>query len=96
MSLKIDKMHFLYGKTPGEKCKDCFHLIGGVNEYRKCEIYGISASASTDWRLSWDACGLWNKPRPKGEDVPIVRLQRPDKVVKQIPGQMSLFAEDGK
>lgn len=92
MSLKIDKMHFLYGETPGEKCRDCCHLIGGVNEYRKCEIYGTSRSQSTDWRLSWDACGIWNKPRPAGEDKPIVQLNRGiRKYDEPIKGQMSLF-----
>lgn len=87
MKRKIDRMHELFGTLPGQKCRDCYHLKGGVNEYRKCEVYGRSASEATDWALKYDACGLFNKPYDG--DVPIVRLQRGDpKEEVQIDGQM--------
>lgn len=91
MDRKIDKMHRLFGRAWGEKCANCQHLQGGVNQYRKCEVYGESASEATDWALKWDACGLFNKPY-KG-DVPIVNLNKGGRKAAevQIKGQMSLF-----
>lgn len=89
MQRKIDKMHSMFGIKQGSICKDCKHLKGGLNEYRKCRIYGVSASEATDWCLKYTACGLYNKDY-KG-DVPIVRLNSSDKTEEQIPGQMSLF-----
>ena len=87
---KIERMHDLFGVTPNEKCKSCYHLKGGVNEYRKCEIYGRSASEATDWALKYDACGMWNKPYSGG---PIVRLNKGRVKVPemQVEGQISLF-----
>lgn len=87
---KIDKMQLLFGTTPGEKCRDCYHLKGGVNEYRKCEVYGESSSEATDWALRWNACGLWNKAYG---GKPIVNLNKGGhkKPEEQIEGQMSLF-----
>lgn len=89
MKRKLDRMHELFGVEYGKKCKDCYHLQGGKNEYRKCDVYGHSASESTDWALSWEACGLYNKDWHG--DVPIVRLQRGERKEEQIPGQMSMF-----
>jgi len=90
MLRKIDKMQALFGVTPGKKCRDCNHLKGGVNEYRKCECYGDSSSEATDWALRYDACGLWNKPY---NGLPIVRLNKGSvkKPEEQIEGQMNLF-----
>ena len=93
MLRKIDKMHSLFGVKIGEKCKDCMHLKGGVNQYRKCEIYGDSASEATDWALKYTACGLWNEDY--NGSIPIVRLNkgRVKKLEEQISGQMSLFED---
>ena len=90
MLRKIDRMHEQFGFTPGEKCKTCIHLKGGVNQYRKCEVYGESASEATDWALKYNACGLWNKTY---NGSPIVRLNKGSakKPEEQIDGQMSLF-----
>jgi len=58
-SKKIERMHSLYGFHPPDKCADCIHLA--VNRHSKncykCELYGITAGASTDWRISYGACG---------------------------------------
>lgn len=87
---KNEAMYSLFGKADG-KCRDCCHLKGGVNEYRKCRIYGVSASEATDWVLSWQACGLFNKDSPY--DVPIVNLNKGGRKAEevQIPGQMSFL-----
>lgn len=62
---KIEKMHYLFGKIEGHKCKECSRLIcvPGLNGKRfyKCLNYGQSNTESTDWRLSYTACGLLNK-----------------------------------
>lgn len=90
MVRKIERMHELFGTCSGQKCKDCEHLYGGVNNYRKCLIYGNTRSEATDWALKYDACGLWNKPYKA--EIPIVKLQRSDgKEESQIDGQMELF-----
>lgn len=89
MTRKIAKMHEMFGFTMGEKCKTCSHLKGGVNEYRKCEVYGDTRSEATDWALKYDACGLWNKPY--SGDVPIVRLNGgTEKKQIQVDGQIKL------
>ena len=91
MTRKIEKMQELFGTMPGKKCKDCDHLWKvqkrGTRCF-KCDVYGDTSSEATDWRMKWDACGLWNKDY-KG-DIPIVRLnaggaKKPD---EQIEGQM--------
>lgn len=90
MERKIDKMHKLFGVIPSKKCKDCKHLKGGVNEYRKCWIYGCTSSASSDWNLSYIACGMFN--RDWDGDIPIIKLNRGvKKQEEQIEGQMSFL-----
>ena len=62
---RIQQMYRLFGKTDGKKCKTCAHLIavGHSRTYYKCEKSNVSSSAATDWRVGWDACGLYAKPR---------------------------------
>lgn len=93
MTRKIDRMHELFGISEQHKCKNCDHLIGGVNEYRKCEVYGNTRSEATDWALSWTACGLFNKESP--HDMPIVKLQHSRKAQDELQcdGQLSLFTD---
>ncbi len=57
---KIIAMHKMFGKVKNV-CGNCCHLIGNKGSYRKCELYGISRSEATDWALSWQACGAFNK-----------------------------------
>ena len=90
MSRKIEKMHEVFGREWGKKCKDCRHLSGNANQYRKCEIYGNTRSDATDWALSYEACGLWNKEY-KG-DIPIIDLGKERRRTDlQVPGQMSFL-----
>lgn len=60
---KIHAMHKRYGIDWENTCKGCCHLISGEwhdKRYHKCELYGMSHSEATDWRLSWMACGMFN------------------------------------
>ena len=59
MSRKIGAMHDMFG-TVKDVCNNCCHLLGEKGGYRKCEIYGVSHSAATDWAISWQACGMFN------------------------------------
>ena len=54
---KIEAMHAMFGKAAGI-CKDCKYFRGSIGGYKKCRIYGISASEATDWANKWPACGL--------------------------------------
>lgn len=56
-----EKLLSVYGTTWGEKCKDCAHL-GYFNfgkKYYKCTKTKYTNSESTDWRVNWQACGLF-------------------------------------
>lgn len=60
---KIHAMHRRFGTCAGLFCRDCDHLISGDyhnRKYHKCELYGLSHSEATDWRLSYTACGMYN------------------------------------
>lgn len=62
---KIEAMHKRFGKDEAHKCRDCCHLISGDyrgRRYHKCNLYGMSRSEATDWRLSYAACGAYNVP----------------------------------
>lgn len=62
MNRKIDAMHERFGRHDGI-CKECGNLecyYQNGRYYYKCKVYGNSRSAATDWRLSWDACGMYN------------------------------------
>lgn len=89
MILKADKMHILFGKTSGHKCKECNHLIKKTYDktYNKCECYGTSSSKSTDWKVSSVACGLFNKEY-NGKKAVNIRIEEP---MKQIKGQISFL-----
>ena len=60
---KIAAMHKRFGIDDFHQCKECDHLIGGEyrgRRYYKCELYGMTHSVATDWRLRYQACGLFN------------------------------------
>lgn len=52
-----------HGRTIGEKCKTCDYLCWHQRSKRwyKCELRGITSGAGTDHRVSWDACGLYER-----------------------------------
>ena len=91
---KIDAMHKLFGISPGKRCGDCQHLRTyqqGQRRWFKCELYGTSASVATDWVKKWDACGLFDKPAPKGYRQIIKTLTNDPKKIMPIMGQIDMF-----
>lgn len=90
---KIDAMHHFYGFGTGQ-CKDCPHFIRKVwdRTFNKCTVYGDSNSAATDWRLSYQACGLIDKPFPE-DDVRIVKRVTRSFDDKPLPWQIDMFGD---
>lgn len=84
----IDKMHELFGKNEQLTCKSCRHLNSYTanRKWYKCEVYGESCCASSDWRLKWTACGMYNKPYG-GIEVRLIRFKS-NQPEAQIDGQM--------
>ena len=94
MLIKIEKMHYLFGKSDG-KCKNCEHYSTFKyhdKSYRKCEVYGITQSEASDWKAGYGACGLFpNKENPYGRNIIELRIGAEKKTEEQIDGQMTLF-----
>lgn len=89
---KIDAMHHYYGHGCG-KCESCPHFMyKGIydNHYFKCRVYGDSASEATDWRKSYDACGLIDKPFPADEIRIVERIIITRRDDTPIDGQMTV------
>ena len=88
---KIELMHREFGASPGHKCQHCDNLIVRHRDrrYYKCEVYGISNSEATDWRLSYDACGMFNKVWFGGPIVRLVQPQQPE--TENLEGQECIF-----
>lgn len=67
---QIAAMYRAHGKSlSGLTCGDCAHLIDSPThgkKYFKCELYGITRGAATDWRKKWKACNRLkvNNPPP--------------------------------
>lgn len=61
----VNPMVIGYGEGPADRrCHDCAHLIrshGGSREYYKCDLRGVSSSATTDHRWGWPTCGLFEQ-----------------------------------
>lgn len=92
MSRPVEKMYQLYGMEKGKRCGDCKHFLRQSyrgKTYFKCSLYGCSNCQSTDFRVSYDACGMYNKTRDPKQDKPIVKM-RMQNDTEQIDGQMSL------
>ena len=80
-----------FGATDA-RCKDCKHLISvrwHDNQYYKCELYGLSHSEATDWRVSEKACGLYDKPIDLDTWMPVMDRETL-RYVEQIEGQMEM------
>ena len=91
---KIDLMHREFGFSPGHKCKYCDNLIvqQANRRYYKCEVYGISDSEASDWRLSYDACGMYNKV---WDGNPLIRMVKPERTMEEVlDGQKTFFEEE--
>lgn len=92
---KIDLMHHLYGQIEGKKCSECCHLQSGRYHdtiLHKCELYGLTHSEASDWRLKYTACGLFNKETDVRNVISkVVPDRRPIIHIGTISGQKSLF-----
>lgn len=91
MSRKISAMHDLFGMDPLHKCKDCKYLCSyeANRKWYKCQVYGVTNSEATDWRLSYMACGLY--PDKQYDGKPIIEMLKHQQRMKpesQIDGQM--------
>lgn len=84
----INKMYELFGKNEQFKCRTCNHLTSykANRRWYKCEVYGASSCASSDWRLKWTACGMYNKPYD-GREIRKIRFKS-NQPEAQIDGQM--------
>ncbi len=60
---KVEIMYRLFGKTEGEICKHCNHVVRNekAKTFNKCECFGLSSSEATDFPMMVTACGLFNK-----------------------------------
>lgn len=60
---RIRGMLSTYGQTEGQRCGECAHLLAVrySRTYYKCQRSHMSASNATDWRVSWPACGLFER-----------------------------------
>jgi hypothetical protein len=57
---RITTMWRIHGKNESATCGHCQHCLAERyhnKTYYKCELYKISHSASSDWRVKWIACG---------------------------------------
>ena len=86
-------MYNFFGKADG-KCKNCEHYQTFKyhdKPYRKCSVYGITQSESSDWKAGYDACGLFpNKDSSYDRDIIELRIGN-NKTEEQIDGQINLF-----
>ena len=89
---KIDAMYQYYGKSTG-RCENCPHFVKREWDrvYYKCTVYGVSSSEATDWRKSYTACGLIDKPFPDGETRAVTRIRPEREDNKPAEGQTTMF-----
>ena len=86
-----DAMRRHFGTTDA-RCKGCKHLISAEwhdKMYHKCELYGLSHSEATDWRVSEKACGMYNMHVKRSTWVPVIERGKP-RIVEPIEGQMEM------
>ena len=89
---KIDLMHKCFGRFPGHTCGECSNLHERRYDkvYRKCTVYGISASEATDWAKRWEACGIFNKEYCGEPIVRLVKRWSNGKLEQPIDGQCEM------
>ena len=89
-------MHKRFGIDWKNTCKDCRHCIKYTptdRHYYKCELYGVSGSEATDWRLSWMACGKFNEQMDMELFNPVIKtLVNRREPEPQLEGQLHISA----
>ena len=86
----IDAMYRYYGRGTGI-CGNCPHLKHKFFDryYYKCSVYGDSNSEATDWKKSYFACGLIDKPFPESDRRIVELVGSGRKEEEPLQGQMS-------
>ncbi|MBP5710017.1 MAG: hypothetical protein J6W84_03465 [Bacteroidales bacterium] len=91
---KIAAMHKRFGTCGVFRCKECEHLCGGKyhdRQYYKCELYGYTRGESTDWRLAYQACGMYNMPVDMDRWEPILeQIKHSKKPSQPVAGQAGM------
>lgn len=96
---KIFAMHKRFGTCGVFRCKDCNHLVGGKyhdKQLYKCELYGLTHSNASDWRLSYQACGMYNMEVDMDNWIPVIKQIVPKpKLQLPVNGQvvMDIYAK---
>lgn len=87
---KISAMYKYSGGTEYRhnchECKNCIKIKQGSRFAYKCMIYGDTGTAESDWKISYIACRLFNKPIPA---VPVIKAIKQKRGEEDIPGQIS-------
>ena len=85
-------MRRMFGESEGV-CKDCSHFSTHLSNRKhfKCEVYGESASAATDWRAGNPACGLFNRQTELRNVYKTAKRTEKRSVPK---GQLSFFEDE--
>lgn len=95
---KIELMHNLYGQIEDKKCSECCHLQSGRYHntiLHKCELYGLTHSEASDWRLKYTACGMFDKETDvRNVMQKVVPDRRQIMQTRPISGQQTLFLLD--
>ena len=90
---KIFAMHRRFGTCGVLRCKTCSHLVRHEynRNYYKCELYGESSSEATDWKVSYQACGMYNVPQNMETYVPVIeQIKHLPRIEPPIDGQIRL------
>ena len=91
---KIDLMYAKFGRGEGF-CGECgnFARIDHHGKiYRKCAVYGVTASEASDWKVSYPACGMKNSLWTGRDIIECVTPDRPAR--EELNGQTVLFGKD--
>lgn len=91
---KLELMHYTFGVIANHYCRECKNLCSysANRKWYKCSVYGETSSDASDWRLSYTACGMFNKDY---DGFPIINLVKREKSIREkaeinIEGQMKL------
>ena len=92
---KIALMHELFGVCVDHKCGECVNFVQGrymSKILRKCSVYGLTHSASSDWAKSWMACKMFGH---EYNGRPVIELKTAKKEPDvPLENQIDLFGGD--
>ncbi len=93
---KIDLMQREFGVCNGHTCRECSNLVKGQYHGRiltKCQVYGLTHSAASDWAGRWLACGMFNREYTGRNVIELVAKGRkkPERSVEPMEGQISMM-----